>query len=97
MERILADGEAPFLAGGKALTLRRHFIEDVRTADLHEQIRTLQKARSPAVRDFALSWLDPSLRIAGGTDEVLVNTLAERILGLPQDYRPDKGVPFNQS
>lgn len=50
-----------------------------------------------AVRDFALSWLDPSLRIAGGTDEVLVNTLAERILGLPQDYRPDKGVPFNQS
>ncbi|MES3021834.1 MAG: acyl-CoA dehydrogenase family protein [Pseudomonadota bacterium] len=50
-----------------------------------------------AVRDFALAWLDPSLRIAGGTDEVLVNTLAERILGLPQDYRPDKGVPFNQS
>ena len=49
------------------------------------------------VCDFALSWLDPSLRIAGGTDEVLVNTLAERILGLPQDYRPDKGVPFNQS
>ena len=51
---------------------------------------------SPA-RDFARSWLDPSLRIAGGTDEVLVNTLAERILGLPQDYRPDKGIPFNQS
>ncbi|MES2899000.1 MAG: acyl-CoA dehydrogenase family protein [Pseudomonadota bacterium] len=49
------------------------------------------------VRDFARAWLDPSLRIAGGTDEVLVNTLAERILGLPQDYRPDKGLPFNQS
>ena len=25
VERILADGEAPFLIGGKALTLRRHF------------------------------------------------------------------------
>ncbi|MES2320790.1 MAG: acyl-CoA dehydrogenase family protein [Pseudomonadota bacterium] len=50
-----------------------------------------------AARDFARAWLDPSLRIAGGTDEVLVNTLAERILGLPQDYRPDKGLPFNQS
>ncbi|WP_201278410.1 acyl-CoA dehydrogenase family protein [Pandoraea fibrosis] len=48
------------------------------------------------LRDFARSWIDPSLRIAGGTDEVLINTLAERILGLPQDYRPDKGVPFNQ-
>ena len=26
----------------------------------------------------------------------LLNTIAERILGLPQDHRPDKGVPFNQ-
>ncbi len=48
-----------------------------------------------AVNDFARAWLDPSLRIAGGTDELLLNTLAERVLGLPQDYRPDKGVPFN--
>ena len=44
VERILADGEAAFLIGGKALTLRRHFIEDVRAADLHEQIRTLHRA-----------------------------------------------------
>ena len=44
VERILADGEAPFLIGGKALTLRRHFIEDVRAADLREQIRTLRRA-----------------------------------------------------
>lgn len=50
-----------------------------------------------ATRDFARSYMDPILRIAGGTDEVLINTLAERILGLPQDYRPDKGLPFNQS
>ncbi|PWK91908.1 acyl-CoA dehydrogenase family protein [Fulvimonas soli] len=47
-------------------------------------------------RDFAHAWLDPSVRIAGGTDEVLLNTLAERVLGLPQDHRPDKGVPFRQ-
>ena len=44
VERILADGEAPFLVGGKALTLRRHFIEDVRAADLREQIRSLRRA-----------------------------------------------------
>lgn len=48
-----------------------------------------------AVNDFSRAWLDPSLRIAGGTDELLLNTLAERILGLPQDHRPDKGRPFN--
>jgi alkylation response protein AidB-like acyl-CoA dehydrogenase len=52
---------------------------------------------SHAVTDFARAWLDPSLRIAGGTDELLLNTLAERILGLPQDHRPDKGKPFNAS
>lgn len=43
VERILADGEAPFLIGGKALTLRRDFIEDIRAADLREQIRTLRR------------------------------------------------------
>jgi alpha-beta hydrolase superfamily lysophospholipase len=44
VDRILADGEAPFLLGGKALTLRRHFLEDVRAVDLHEQIRKLHRA-----------------------------------------------------
>ena len=46
--------------------------------------------------DWGTSWLNaPTGRIAGGSDEVLLNTIAEKILGLPQDYRPDKGVPFN--
>lgn len=47
--------------------------------------------------DWGASWLNaPTGRIAGGSDEVLLNTIAEKVLGLPQDYRPDKGVPFNQ-
>jgi alpha-beta hydrolase superfamily lysophospholipase len=44
VQRIESDGEAPFLVGGKALTLKRHFIEDVRSADLRERIRTLRRA-----------------------------------------------------
>ncbi len=34
------------------------------------------------------------LRIAGGTDEILKNIIAERILGLPGDVRVDKDVAF---
>jgi alkylation response protein AidB-like acyl-CoA dehydrogenase len=47
--------------------------------------------------DWIGSWLSaPTGRLAGGADEMLLNTIAEKILGLPQDHRPDKGVPFNQ-
>lgn len=37
----------------------------------------------------------PGSRIAGGTDEVLRNILAERVLRMPGDLRADKNVPFN--
>jgi len=38
----------------------------------------------------------PATRVEGGTDEVLRNIIAERVLGLPADIRVDKDVPFNQ-
>ena len=44
VERIEADGEALFVAGGKSLTLRQQFIDDVRATDLRDRIRTLRRA-----------------------------------------------------
>jgi alkylation response protein AidB-like acyl-CoA dehydrogenase len=37
----------------------------------------------------------PSARIAGGSDEILRNIIAERVLGMPPDIRVDKNKPFN--
>jgi acyl-CoA dehydrogenase len=51
----------------------------------------------PAAPDA--SWMEgylasPGIRIAGGSDEIMRNIIAERVLGLPAEWRADKGIPF---
>ena len=49
-----------------------------------------------AGRFQAMLLRSPATRIEGGTDEILRNIIAERVLGLPADMRADRGLPFNQ-
>lgn len=55
----------------------------------------LDQDESPQAAEWQGRYLAiPGLRIAGGTDEILRNIIAERVLGLPPESRADKGIAF---
>jgi alkylation response protein AidB-like acyl-CoA dehydrogenase len=64
--------------------------------DLVESGGLLDDAGGALLAAFRYHYMfSAGLRIAGGTDEVLRNIIAERVLGLPGDARGDRQKPFN--
>jgi alkylation response protein AidB-like acyl-CoA dehydrogenase len=67
-------------------------------ADLLEQAGVVLDGEAlPGHGLFQQAFLaSPGIRIAGGSDEILRNIIAERVLNLPGDIRVDRDVPYNE-
>ena len=67
-------------------------------ADLLEQAGVLVDDNlGPLQSLFQSAYLSsPGMRIAGGSDEILRNIIAERVLQLPGDIRVDRGVAYSE-
>ena len=95
----LSRGERPGPENSIGKLVAGTMLQDIATfaMDLQGASGALTDADSPSVggQCQAILLRSPSDRIAGGTDEILRNIIAERVLGLPGDIRVDKDVPFN--
>ena len=96
----LSRGETPGPESSIEKVVGAPKIQDIASfgVDLLEQAGVLLDSdTTPGGSLFQENFLaSPSLRIGGGTDEVLRNVIAERVLQLPGDIRVDRDVPFKE-
>ncbi len=67
----------------------------IRAGDLIADVQGPEALADGSPWSYMISFL-PGLKSAGGTEEILRNTIGERVLGLPAEPRLDKGVPFSE-
>jgi len=95
----LSRGETPGAVAALAKLVYANVLQDLSALalDIEGLSALYPNGNSQAIEKLhhAYCWA-AALRIAGGTDEVLRNQLAERVLGLPGDLRVDKDVPFSK-
>jgi alkylation response protein AidB-like acyl-CoA dehydrogenase len=67
----------------------------IRAADLGTDVVGPDALGADSEWSYLTSFL-PGLKSAGGTEQILRNTIGERVLGLPPEPRLDKGIPFSE-
>jgi len=94
----LSRGEAPDGGGAKVLWANQTQEMTSQVLDFLDRYGLIEDpAIAPANGAFQHRFLwAPGLRLGGGSDEIMKNIIAERILGLPGDIRVDKGIPFRE-
>jgi alkylation response protein AidB-like acyl-CoA dehydrogenase len=96
----LSRGERPGPENSIGKLVAASMIQDVATFALDLQgaagVISAPEDAELAGRFQAMLLRAPGTRVEGGTDEIMRNIIAERVLGLPGDIRVDKDVPFNQ-
>ncbi len=96
----LSKGERPGPENSIGKLVAGSMIQDVATyaIDLQGAAGVLNGSEDAesAGKFQAMLLRSPATRVEGGTDEILRNIIAERVLGLPGDIRVDKDVPFNK-
>ena len=95
----LSRGERPGPENSIGKLVAAPMMQDIAMYALELQGPTGAVARDDASTEgklYQMLYSAIGMRIAGGTDEVMRNIIAERVLGLPGDIRVDKDAPFNQ-
>jgi alkylation response protein AidB-like acyl-CoA dehydrogenase len=96
----LSHGEAPGpeSSAGKVLWSNETQAMTSQALDLLDHFGAIDDpALAPVNGAFQHRFLwSPGLRLGGGSDEIMKNIIAERVLGLPGDIRVDKTVPFRE-
>ena len=99
-QTALSRGETPGPENSIGKIITANHLQDICNSAIEMQDHygiINDEAMAPADAIFQQSFMwAPGLRIAGGTDEILKNIIAERVLGLPQDVRVDKTAPFDE-
>ncbi|MEL7482544.1 MAG: acyl-CoA dehydrogenase family protein [Pseudomonadota bacterium] len=99
-QTALSRGETPGPESSIGKVITANQLQDICNAAIEMQdhygiMTDTETMPADAIFQQSFMWA-PGLRIAGGTDEILKNIIAERVLGLPGDIRVDKSVPFDE-